>query len=233
MCYKFVSVNVTVDTHHKDVQEDVYGYNFELTQETVSEHYDTVKDNTNDLENIFKLAFDYATKTDVEVSHWLKPFAREINETVSLEDNIGEILDSYEDSVCDEEMSNEHDGFNDYEEQFDEEQHEETPRNNTNGWGEVLQERLHCTNSIEEEAKANEYSNEFPGLYSETEYSHSNHYKSFFDKCSYDLENQGGAHKSVEQFEDWFSRWQWKVKYARKYVQDSIFVQEMSKYVHK
>ena len=196
-----------------------------------SEHDDTVKHNMNNLENIFKLAFDYATKTDDEVKHWLEPFVQEINEMVPLEGNLDQTPDLHEDPVRYEKIYNENGHC--YSEQFMKEQHVEPPSYNTNVERKVPEERACCTNSTEQEAKANEYSGEFPGLYSETEYSHSIHYKSFFDKCSFDLQNQGGAHNSTEEFEEWFSRWQWKVKYARKYVQQSIFVHEMSKYVQK
>lgn len=203
-----------------------------------SEENDTEEDKRNDqdvIENIFVYAYDYACNNNE--THWLQylskaeqnkfeEFCKEPQTESSEED---ELMDFSEYSAHDEEIEN------------CTQQSQEPMEAPSIEWKSVHNEEDACNSNDMNAAQSVPSSSDTNNLQwvnarnsNSADSNETNafveQFRPYFEQCSNDLWNNALTFENAEDFERWFAQWQEGVRKVRDYVQQNVYVREMSTY---
>lgn len=182
-----------------------------------------------DLEDIFKLSYDYATNS--ETPHWLDVLGEELEEKMTISekgtDNLlqyssNEAVDSFTIPKRKKHKTHKKKTFKDF---------TQKTKKNKDTDQEVEPYNMQEGKDFEENQIDPSYYYQ-AGLYSDAEYGANEHFTTCFDYYSDELTQNLQTFEDVDSFNTWFADWQWQVQGVRDYVQQNIYLQEMNKYTY-
>ncbi|GJQ67896.1 putative ATP-dependent RNA helicase [Trypoxylus dichotomus] len=216
----------------EDILKDVGSEDKEIQSDDASDQVPDRQQSCNgDLEDIFKLSYDYAI--DSNKMHWLNALEEELVEKMSLTDKIldtpGESLHneafdlSFEVPRRKKHRSKKKKIFKDF---------TQKGKRSKADFNDQVMESCNTQELAEIENQVDQNYYYQAGLYSDYDYSSNEHFTMCFNHYSDELANKLQTFEDVESFNRWFADWQWQVQGVREYIQQNIYLQEMNKYAY-